>query len=283
MRTSKTRVANNFQAPEFSVLTQPVIKLGRGTYNKDPLKGMGTYNKAALRGMGTYNKAALRGMGTYNKAALRGMGGKTYNRAPTLGMGAVFGRGGKFQITLRGNRKLGRYTGGKTFWETLKNFGNKIKESAEHIAQEVLPNALEKAGGLLFDTLSDAMDGKWDDSTTATEKWANVLKETAKDTMRLAQSEMTRQSQGAPLPPPRDKPAPMEVDDENPPPLPPRRPTSVTKETVEEKIQEKIPKKKKPKSKSRYAFLEESASAPVVAAGAPKRRSFLEFKQGWHK
>lgn len=278
MRTSKTRVANNFQAPEFSVLTQPVIKLGRGmSSGKAALRGMGTYNKAALRGMGTYNKAALRGMGTYNKAALRGMGGKTYTKAASVGMGAVFGRGGKLQITLRGNRKLGKYTGGKSFWETLKNFGVKIKESAEHIAQEVLPKALEKAGGLLFDTLTDALDGKWDDDKTATEKWTKILKETAKDTMRLTQSEMTRQSQGAPLPPPRDAPAPMEVDDEKPPPLPPRRPAPTTKETVEEKIEEVIPKKKK--KSSEYDYFEDR----FAASGKPGKRSFLEFKKGWHK
>lgn len=279
MRTSKTRVANNFQAPEFSVLTQPTIKLGRGSMNKAAVHGMGTYNKAALRGMGTYNKAALRGMGTYNKAALRGMGGKNYPKAAIRGMGSVVGgHGGKIQITLRGNRKLGKYTGGKSFWETLKHFGAKIKESAEHIAQEVLPKALEKAGGLLFDTLSDAMDGKWDDDKTATEKWGKILKETAKDTMRLAQSEMTRQSQGAPLPPPRDAPVPMDVEEETPPPPPPpRRPAPAPKETVEEKTAEPIPKKKK-KKKSRYDFLFDDT--PVAASGA---RSFLEFKKGWHK
>lgn len=245
MRTSKTRVANNFEAPEFSILTQPVVtpKRGRGgaTMNNRAVKGMGmgTYNKAALKGMGTYNKAALRGMGTYNKAALRGMGGKNsllYNNRGTIGMG----KSGTISIPIRLYKNLGKKYGSRSIWDSMNRLGtvggfslSKAKDFFGRLISKLLPKAAEKGISFGLDSITNALDNNWGTDEERTEKATTFLKDLLKDTKDVLLDEVKdykqqQQQQHQPETPtkkrkPASTPTPMDIDDdEHAPPTPPR-------------------------------------------------------------
>ena len=256
MRTSKTRVANNFEAPEFSILTQPVVTLkrgGRATMNNRAVKGMGmgTYNKAALKGMGTYNKAALRGMGTYNKAALRGMGGKNsllYNNRGTIGMG----KSGTISIPIRLYKNLGKKYGSHSIWDSMNRLGtvggfslSKAKDFFGRLISKLLPKAAEKGISFGLDSISNALDNNWGTDEERTEKATTFLKDLLKDTKDVLLDEVKDYKQQhqpeTPSTPtkkrkPASTPTPMDIDDdEHAPPTPPR-PSKQTSTQMEDDV-----------------------------------------------
>lgn len=240
---AKTSAANNYENPDLSFITRPVLK-PRQTRGK----GMENYTKAALRGMGIEN---------YTKAALRGMGIENYTKAAPRGMGKCrAGKKGGFSLA------------------SLKKKFSKLGEIGQKIFEKIFPSLLDSGVNIIGNVVSGALDGNYVPDAVVTQQFQDLLKNTGKQALSAAKEEVVDYVNQRKQPPKETIPVPMEVSDPSSP-TPTLEPEMYDIPMPTPRKQTRKQSAKSGKSKK----LSKRAAAVGSASLVPKFNNYDEFRR----